>query len=86
MKHVMILMPVLVIAAFGVFEQFGVPRINGAGFSTTVEETYLKTMAAKLPGDCVAFYVAPTSPLRPIKLIRAPGFRRDLVSVNGAAR
>lgn len=50
---------VLLIAAFGVFEQFGVPRINGAGFSTTVEETYLKTTAAKLPGDCTAFYVAP---------------------------
>ena len=50
---------VLLIAAFGIFEQLGVPRINGAGFSTTVEETYLKTTAAKLPGDCTAFYVAP---------------------------
>jgi hypothetical protein len=50
---------VLLIAAFGVFEQFGVPRINGAGFSTKVEETYLKTTAAKLPGDCEALYVAP---------------------------
>jgi len=36
--------------------------------------------------DGVAFYVEPTPPLKPIKLIRAPGFRRDLVSVNGAAR
>jgi hypothetical protein len=36
--------------------------------------------------DGVAFYVEPTSPLQPIKLIRAPGFRRDMVSVNGAAR
>ena len=35
--------------------------------------------------DGVAFYVEPTSPLQPIKLIRAPGFRRDMVSVNGAA-
>lgn len=50
---------VLVVAAFGVFEQFGVPRVHGTGFSTSVEETYLKTMAAKLPGDCTAFYVAP---------------------------
>ena len=50
---------VLLIAALGVFEQFGVPRVNGEGFSTTVEEAYLKTMAAKLPGDCTAFYVAP---------------------------
>ena len=36
--------------------------------------------------DGVAFYVEPTSPLKPIKLIRAPGFRRDVVSVNGAVR
>ncbi len=36
--------------------------------------------------DGVAFYVEPTLPLKPIKLIRAPGFRRDLVSVNGTVR
>jgi hypothetical protein len=36
--------------------------------------------------DGVAFYVEPTSPLKPIRLVRAPGFRRDLVSVNGATR
>ena len=36
--------------------------------------------------DGVAFYVEPTPPHKPIKLIRAPGFRRDLVSVNGAPR
>jgi hypothetical protein len=36
--------------------------------------------------DGVAFYVEPTSPMKPIKLVRAPGFRRDLASANGAAR
>lgn len=36
--------------------------------------------------DGVAFYVEPTSPVKPIKLVRAPGFRRDVVSANGAAR
>jgi len=37
--------------------------------------------------DGVAFYVEPTSPLKPIGLIRAPGFRRDdLVRVNGTVR
>ena len=36
--------------------------------------------------DGVAFYVEPTSPLKPIKLIRAPGLRRDIVSVDGTAR
>jgi len=35
--------------------------------------------------DGVAFYVEPTSPMKPIKLVRAPGFRRDLASVNGHA-
>ena len=33
--------------------------------------------------DGVAFYVEPTPPHKPIKLIRAPGFRRDLASANG---
>ena len=50
---------VLLVAAFGVFEQFGVAKVNGEGFSVTVEENYLETMAAKLPTDCAAFYVAP---------------------------
>jgi hypothetical protein len=36
--------------------------------------------------DGVAFYVEPTPPLKPIRLVRAPGFRRDLVSVNGTVR
>ena len=36
--------------------------------------------------DGVAFYVEPTSPLKPIRLIRAPGLRRDVVSVDGTAR
>ena len=36
--------------------------------------------------DGVAFYVEPTPPHKPIKLIRAPGFRRDLASANGAPR
>jgi len=36
--------------------------------------------------DGVAFYVEPTSPFKPITLIRAPGFRRDTVSLNGTVR
>ncbi|MDQ3678257.1 MAG: hypothetical protein M3401_15910 [Actinomycetota bacterium] len=36
--------------------------------------------------DGVAFYVEPTSPMKPIKLVRAPGFRRHLASANGATR
>ena len=49
---------VLLIAAFGVFEQFGYPVLNGAGFSVKVEEAFLKANAAKVSKDCTAFYVA----------------------------
>ena len=50
---------IVFIAALGVFEQFGVPKVNGAGFSKRVEQLYLKSMAARLPDDCSAFYLAP---------------------------
>ncbi len=36
--------------------------------------------------DGVAFYVEPTSPVKPIALIRAPGLRRDSLTVNGSVR
>ncbi len=36
--------------------------------------------------DGVAYYVEPTSPMRPMKLVRVPGLRRELTSLNGAAR
>jgi len=51
--------PIVLMAVFGILEQFGVPKINGTGFSTSVEYAYLKAMAAKLPNDCAAFYIAP---------------------------
>ena len=58
-RNQVLMIAILVIAAFGVFEQFGVPKVNGEGFSKSVEELYLKTMAARLSNDCAAFYVAP---------------------------
>jgi hypothetical protein len=33
--------------------------------------------------DGVSFYVEPTSPVRPVRLVRMPGFRREVPSVNG---
>jgi hypothetical protein len=33
--------------------------------------------------DGVTFFVESTSPVRPIKLVRAPGLRRDVPSLNG---
>jgi hypothetical protein len=36
--------------------------------------------------DGARFYVERTSPLRPIKLVRTPGFRSNLMELNGAER
>jgi hypothetical protein len=36
--------------------------------------------------DGVRFYVEPTSPLTPIRLVRTPGFRSNLSELNGSAR
>jgi hypothetical protein len=36
--------------------------------------------------DGVRFYVEPTSPLRPIRLVRTPGFRTNLYELNGSTR
>src|SRR5574338_94902 len=33
--------------------------------------------------DGVTFFVEPTSPFRPIRLVRMPGFRREVPSLNG---
>jgi hypothetical protein len=34
----------------------------------------------------VRFYVEPTSPLKPIRLVRTPGFRSNLYELNGSTR
>ncbi|HWF25852.1 MAG TPA: hypothetical protein VG275_10415 [Solirubrobacteraceae bacterium] len=36
--------------------------------------------------DGVRFYVEPTSPLKPIRLVRTPGFRTNLYELNGSGR
>ena len=35
--------------------------------------------------DGARFYVEHTSPLQPIKLVRTPGFRTNLLELNGAS-
>ena len=49
---------VLLLGALIAFEQFGVPKIGGSGFTVSIEKTYLQTHIAKLPKDCEAFYLA----------------------------
>jgi hypothetical protein len=36
--------------------------------------------------DGARFYVEPTSPLKPIRLVRTPGFRSNLMELNGATQ
>lgn len=36
--------------------------------------------------DGVRFYLEPTSPLKPIRLVRTPGFRSNLFELNGSSR
>lgn len=36
--------------------------------------------------DGARFYIEPTSPFQPIKLVRTPGFRSNLMEMNGAVR
>ncbi|HET8783055.1 MAG TPA: hypothetical protein VFM63_11600 [Pyrinomonadaceae bacterium] len=49
---------IVALVAFGVFEQFGVNKVSGTGFSKKIEDAYLKTMASNLPSDCSSFYIA----------------------------
>jgi len=77
-----LMIAILVIAAFGVFEQFGIPKVNGEGFSKSIEESYLKAMAAKLPNDCVAFYVAPG----PHANHQTPEYQYDAMLISAMSR
>ena len=36
--------------------------------------------------DGVAFYVESTSPFRPMQLVRTPGLRREVPTINGTPR
>ena len=68
------------------------PQIPGiaAGFAMVWALAWRRqdaAVAAIEDRDGVAFYIEPTSPMSPIKLVRTPGFRRDLapVATNGRA-
>jgi hypothetical protein len=75
------------ILAFGL--GFFAPQIPGiaCGFAIIGALAWRRQEAAVTAieeRDGVAFYVEPTPPHKPIKLVRAPGFRRDLASANGS--
>lgn len=70
---------------------FALPQVPavGAGFAIIWAMSWRRhagAVAAVEERDGVRFYVQPTSPLRPIQLVRTPGFRSNLMELNGASR
>jgi len=66
-----------------------VPQVAGiaTGFAIIWALAWRKqdgAVAAIEERDGVTFYVEPTSPVRPIQLVRTPGFRREVPSLNGS--
>jgi hypothetical protein len=86
------LWPLAVTTLLGIGLAIVAPQVPGiaAGFAMVWALAWRRqhaAVAAIEDRDGVAFYIEPTSPLSPIKLVRTPGFRRDLTPVapNGHA-
>jgi hydrogenase-4 membrane subunit HyfE len=84
------LWPLLVSTLVALALAFVAPQVPGiaCGFAIVGALAWRRQEAAVTAiedRDGVAFYVEPTSPLRPIRLVRAPGFRRELAPLNGTA-
>jgi hypothetical protein len=82
------LWPLALTTLIGIGLALVAPQVPGiaAGFAMTWALAWRRqdaAVAAIEDRDGVAFYIEPTSPLRPIKLVRTPGFRRDLTPVAG---
>jgi hypothetical protein len=78
----------LVVVVAGALTILG-PQVPGiaAGFTIIWALTWRRqesAVAAIEERDGVTFFVEKTSPLRPIQLMRLPGFRRERPTVNGA--
>ena len=84
------LWPLLLATVAGIALGFVAPQIPGIAAGVAIiwalawrrQESAVTAIEGR---DGVAFYVERTSPLKPIRLVRAPGFRRELTSLDGAA-
>ena len=81
------LWPLLLVTVGAGAVAFVAPQVPGvaAGFALGVSlllRHQEKAVAAIEERDGVAFYVERTSPLRPMELVRTPGFRRDVAPVH----
>jgi hypothetical protein len=84
------LWPLLVATLLAAGASLAFPQIAAiaAGFGVMWSLSWRRqdaAVAAIEERDGVIFYVAPSAPLQPIKLVRAPGFRRDVPSPSDAA-
>jgi len=86
------LWPLALTTVVGIALAILAPQVPGiaAGFAMMWALAWRRqhaAVAAIEDRDGVAFYIEPTSPLRPMRLVRTPGFRRDLTPVapNGHA-
>jgi hypothetical protein len=80
------LWPLLLVSIGAGAMAFLAPQVPGVavGFAIVLSLTLRhqeKAVEAIEERDGVAFYVEPTSPLRPMQLVRTPGFRRDVAPV-----
>ena len=80
------LWPLLIVTVAAGALAFLAPQVPGvaAGFALMLPLALRhqeKAVEAIEERDGVAFYVEPTSPLRPMKLVRTPGFRRNVAPV-----
>lgn len=81
-----LLLSTLVAAALGVILP-QVPAV-GAGFAIIPSLSWRRQASAVTAieeRDGARFYVERTSPLRPIRLVRTPGFRSNLLELNGSS-
>jgi hypothetical protein len=70
---------------------FVAPQVPGiaTGFAVIWALAWRRQDAAVLAieeRDGVTFYVDRTSPIRPMRLLRTPGFRREVPTINGTTR
>jgi hypothetical protein len=82
------LWPLIVCTVAGGGLAFLAPQIPGiaAGFAMVWALAWRgqdRAVIAIEERDGVTFYVERTSPVRPIQLVRTPGFRREVPSING---
>jgi hypothetical protein len=85
------LWPLVVVTLGAGAVAFLVPQVPiiGAGFAMLWALAWRRQASAVTAieeRDGARFYVEPTSPLRPIRLVRTPGFRSNRFEMNGAGR